>query len=85
MNSSCSLTHSLGKVKGTEVIEAFGLSDVYYILSLLRADGVMVNDWNHHPQMHPSEGNFLGIKLEGLLGQWIHTGMSWFPCLNSMI
>ena len=42
------------------MIEAFSLSDVFYILGLLRVNGVMVDDWNHHPQMHPSEGNFLG-------------------------
>ena len=60
MNSSHSQTHSLWKVRGTEVIQAFGLSDVYYVLSLLRADRVTVDDQNHYHQMHPSEGNLLG-------------------------
>ena len=66
-------------------MKAFGLSDVYYILGLWRANKVIVDDQNHHPQMHPSEGNFLGIKLEGLLGKWIHMGLSWSPCLSSMV
>ena len=68
MNSGCSQIHSLGKVKGTEVIEAFGLSDAYYILSLWRADGVMVDDQNHHPQMHLSEGNFLEDQTRKVFG-----------------
>ena len=68
MNSSHSQTHGLGKVRGTKVIEAFGLSDVYYILSLLRADEVTVDDQNHHPQMHPSEGNFLGDQTRRVVG-----------------
>ena len=67
MNSCHSQTHSLGKVRVTEVIESFGLSDIYYVLSLLRADGVTV-DWNHHPQMHPSEGNFLGDQTGRVVG-----------------
>ena len=45
----------------------------------------MVDDQNHHPQMHLLEGNFLGIKLEGLLEWQIHTGMSWSPHLNSTV
>ena len=68
MNSGCSQTHSLGKVKGTEVTEAFGLSDTCYIPSLWRADGVMVDDQNHHPQMHPLEGNFLGDQTRRVVG-----------------
>ena len=60
MNSGHSQTHGLGKVMGTEVIEAFGLSNAYYILSLWRANGVMVDNWNHHPQTHLLEGNFFG-------------------------
>ena len=54
MNSCCSQTHNPGKVRGTEVTEAFGLSDIYCILGLLGADGVMVDYQNHHPQRHPS-------------------------------
>ena len=68
MNSSHSSTHGLGKVKGTEVIEAFGLSNVHFILSLLRANGVMFDDWNHHPQMHPLEGNFSGDQIGSVVG-----------------
>ena len=59
-NSRHSQTCGLGKVRGTKVMEAFGLSNIYYILGILRADGVMVDGWNHHPQTHPLEGNFLG-------------------------
>ena len=54
MNSCCSQTHDLGMVRGTEVMEALGLSDVYYVLGLLGADMVMVDDWSHHPWRHPS-------------------------------
>ena len=54
MNLCCSQTHDPGKVKGTKVMEAFGLSDVYCILGLSGADGVMVDDHSHHPQRHPS-------------------------------
>ena len=49
-------------------MEAFSLSDVYYILSLLRANGVIVDGQNHHPQMHPSEGNFLGDQTRRVVG-----------------
>ena len=41
-------------------MEAFGLSDINYILSLWRANEVTVEDWNHHPQMYPLEGNSSG-------------------------
>ena len=53
MNSCHCHTHDLGKVRETEVMEAIGLSDVYYILGLLGADEVMVDNQNHHPQRHP--------------------------------
>ena len=49
-------------------MEAFNLSSVYYVLGLLRADGVMVDGQNHHPQMHPSEGNFLGNQTGRVVG-----------------
>ena len=68
MKSDSSQTHDLGKVKGTEVIEAFGLPNTYYILSLWRANGVMVDDQNHHPQMHPLEGNFSGDETGWVVG-----------------
>ena len=50
------------------MIEAFGLSDIYYIFGLLRVDGVMVDNWNHHPQTHLSEGNFLGDQTRRVFG-----------------
>ena len=50
-------THDLGKVAGTETMEAFGLSDVYGGLSLLGANVVMVDGWSHHPQRYPLWGN----------------------------
>ena len=68
MNSSCSRTHGLGKVRGTEVMEAFGLSNVSYILGLLRADEVMVDNQNHHPQTHPLEGNLAGDQTGRVIG-----------------
>ena len=68
MNSGHSQTHGLGKVKGTKVMEAFGLSDVFYILGLLGANEMMVDDWNHHPQTHPSEGNLSGDQTRRVVG-----------------
>ena len=68
MNSSCSQTHGLGKVRGTEVMEAFGLSNAYYVLGLWRANGVAVDDQNHHPQMHPLEWNFSGDQTGRVVG-----------------
>ena len=68
MSSGCSQMHDLGKVRGTELIEAFGLSDICYILSLLRPNKVKVDDQNHHPQMHPSEGNSLGDQTTRVVG-----------------
>ena len=44
MNSCCSQAHDLGKVMGTKMTEAFGLSDVCYIPGLLEPDEVMVDD-----------------------------------------
>ena len=86
MNSSCSQTHDLEKVKGTEVIEAFDLSNAYYILGLWRANGLTVGCWNHNPQMHLLEGNFLGDQTGRVVGLAdSHMGMSWSPHLNSMV
>ena len=82
MNSDCSQTHSLEKVKGTEVVEAFGLSNAYYIPGLWRDDEVKEDDQNHHSQMHLLEGNFLGDQTGRVVGLGIHTGTSWSPCLN---
>ena len=53
---------------GTEVMEASDLSDTYYVLGPWRAKGVMVGGWNHNPQMHPSEGNFLGDQTRRVVG-----------------
>ena len=61
------------------MIEAFDLSNVYYILDLLRANGVTVDDWNHHPQMHPSEGNFLGDQTGRVVGLADSHGDILFP------
>ena len=47
----------LGKVKGTEVIVTFGLSNAYYVPGLERANGLMVGSQNHNLQMCLSEGN----------------------------
>ena len=41
-------------------MEAFDLSNIYCILSLSGANEVMVDDQNHHPWRHPSEGSLLG-------------------------
>ena len=68
MNSSHSQTHSLGKVRGTEVMEAFDVSNISYILGLLRANKVMVDGQNHHPQTHPSEGNLRGGQTRMVVG-----------------
>ena len=38
------------------------------ILGLLRANEVMVDNQNHHPQTHPSEGYFLGDQTRRVVG-----------------
>ena len=68
MNSSHSQTHGPRKVRGTEVIEAFALSNMCYVLGLMRANEVTVDDLNHHPNTHPSEGNFLGDQTGRVVG-----------------
>ena len=50
MNSSHSQTHNPGKAMGTEVMEAFGPSDIYCSLSLSGVNVVMVDGQSHHPQ-----------------------------------
>ena len=52
-----SQNHGLGKGKGTEVIEASGLSISYYVPGLWRVNGVMVGRENCNLQMHPLEVN----------------------------
>ena len=59
MSSFHSQNHSLGKVKGAEVIEASGLSISYYVPGPWRASKVMVDSQNHNLQMHLLEGKFL--------------------------
>ena len=83
--SGCSQTHSLGKVRGTKVMEAFGLSNVYYVLSLSRANKVMVGDQNHHPQTHPSERNLLGDQTRRIAGPADSHRDVLSPCLYSVI
>ena len=85
MNSGHSQTHGPGKVRGTEVMEAFGLSNICYILCLLRANDVMVDDQNHHPQMHPSEGNLLGDQTGRVVGLVDSHGDVLVPHLNLAI
>ena len=68
VNSSHSQTHGLGKVRGTKVMEAFGLSTVYCILGLSGANELMVEDQNHHSQRHTSEGNLLGNQTGRVVG-----------------
>ena len=58
MNSYYFQTHGLGKVKGTKVIEAFGLSYAYYVPGLLRADRVTLGSQNCNLQMHLLEVSF---------------------------
>ena len=67
-NSSHSQSHGVGKMKGTKAIEAFELSNAYYVLSSWRANGVMVDGQKHNPQMHPLEGNFLGDQPGRVVG-----------------
>ena len=43
----------------TEVMEAFGPSNVYCGLSPLGANVVMVDSQSHHPQRYPLWGNLL--------------------------
>ena len=57
MNSYHSQNHGLGKVKGTEVIEASGLANACYTPGPLWANGVMADSQNCHLQMHLLEGN----------------------------
>ena len=82
MNSGCSETHILGKVKGTKVIEAFDLSNAYCILGLWRADRVTMDDWNHHSQMHLLEENFSRDQTGRVVGP---ADSHRSPCLNLMI
>ena len=49
-------------------MEAFGLSDIYCILSLSRADEVIVDDWNQLLQRHTSKGTLLGDQIGRVVG-----------------
>ena len=59
MNSHCSQTHGLGKVMGTEALEAFGPSNVYCSLGPSGANVVMVDGQGHHPWRYPLWENLL--------------------------
>ena len=56
MNSCYSQNPGLGKVTGTEVMEAFGPSDVYCGLYPLEADVAMSDIHSCHPWRHPLWG-----------------------------
>ena len=53
---------------GIGVMEAFSLSNICYVLGLMRANEVMVDNQNHHPQMHPSEENLMGDQTRRVVG-----------------
>ena len=59
-NPSHSQTHGLGKVKGTKVIEAFDLSNAYYVLGPWMADGVIFVGQNHKYPDASFGGELLG-------------------------
>ena len=80
-----SQNHDLGKVTGTEVMEAFGPSNIYCSLGPLGANVVMVDSQNHHPQRYTLWGTSWTVKPEGLLGWQIYTKMSWPPHHHSAI
>ena len=67
-NFGHSQIHSLGKVGGTEVMEAFDLSNIYCILGLSGANEAMVDDGNHHPWRHLSEGSLSGDQTGRVVG-----------------
>ena len=50
------------------MIEAFDLSNAYYVFGPWSANGVMVGGWNHNLQMDPLEGNFLGYQTGRVVG-----------------
>ena len=70
---------------GNQVMEAFGLSNIYCGLSLSGANVVMVDGWNHHPCGIPYRGTSGTVKSEGLLGWQVHLWMSQHVCLHSMV
>ena len=78
MNSCCSQTHSLEKVKGTEGIKASGLSDAYYVLGLWRADR-SDGGWSELQSPDASFGGELPgeSNQKGCWGHQINMQMSW--------
>ena len=68
MSSCHSRTHNLGKVRGTKVMESFGLSNAYCNLGPLGADMVMVDGQSHHLQRHPLQGNLLDGQTSRVVG-----------------
>ena len=81
MNCYCSQNHSLGKVKGTKVTEAFDLSDAYYMLLapcgpiwrwwVVRTAISRCVFWRETPR---------GIEPEGIVGLAdLHMGISRIP------
>ena len=68
MSSYHSQTHGPGKVMVTEVVVAFGPSDVYYSLGPLGAGMAMVDGQNQHPRGLFLRGTSQEVKLKGLLG-----------------
>ena len=73
MNSCHSQTHDPGKVREIKVMEAFGLSNIYYVLSLSGDNEVKVDNQNHCPWRHPS----WGANLKGCCASrftWGHPG-----------
>ena len=68
VSSCCSQTHDLGKVMGSEVTEACGLSDIYCSLGLLRADVVMVDGQSHPPQAYLLWGNLSNSQIGRAVG-----------------
>ena len=47
---------------------AFGLSNAYCVFGLWRANEVIVDNWNYHPQMHPLDGNSSGDQTGRVVG-----------------
>ena len=68
MSSCHSRTPDLGKVMGTEAMEAFGLSDVYCSIYPLGANVAMIDIQSHHPQRYPLSGNILDGQTRRVVG-----------------
>ena len=53
---------------GNEVMEAFGLSNIYCSLDPLGADVAMVDGQSHHPQRYPLWGNLSDGQTQRVVG-----------------